>query len=93
MSSKHTQAIVWGDDSGLLYDFVVVKTSDQEENVVARPGFTVYYFVERSSSELTSFVGRWNFRFLSIISLRRVPMPTTRIYLQSYYMEKLCKVS
>jgi len=32
------------DDSGRLYDFVVAKTNDQEENVVARPGFTVHYF-------------------------------------------------
>ena len=29
------------DDSGRLYDFVVAKTNDQEENVIARPGFTV----------------------------------------------------
>jgi hypothetical protein len=29
------------DDSGRLYDFVVAKTNDQEENVVARAGFTV----------------------------------------------------
>ena len=29
------------DDSGRLYDFVVAKTNDQEENVVARPGFKV----------------------------------------------------
>ena len=28
-------------DSGQLYDFVVAETSDQEENVVARAGFTV----------------------------------------------------
>ncbi|KAF8491332.1 hypothetical protein F5888DRAFT_1057818 [Russula emetica] len=54
LSSEHSQAIVWGDeddddvsidsdndDSGRLYDFVVAKTNDQEENVVARPGFTM----------------------------------------------------
>jgi len=29
------------DDSGRLIDFVVAKTNDQEENVVARTGFTV----------------------------------------------------
>jgi hypothetical protein len=32
------------DDSGRLYDFVVAKTNDQEENVIARPGFTVRSF-------------------------------------------------
>ncbi len=42
------------DDSGRLYDFVVAKTNDQEENVVARPGFTVHFFVEIIFSELTS---------------------------------------
>ena len=35
------------DDSGRLYDFVVAKTNDQEENVVARSGFKVHYFLER----------------------------------------------
>ena len=57
LSSEHSQAIVWGDeddddisidsdndDSGRLYDFVVAKTNDQEENVIARPGFTVRRF-------------------------------------------------
>ncbi|KAH9988133.1 hypothetical protein BJV77DRAFT_1061467 [Russula vinacea] len=52
LSSEHSKAIVWGDedgddastdsdndDSGRLYDFVVAKTNDQEENVVAKPGF------------------------------------------------------
>lgn len=34
------------DDSGRLYDFVVAKTNDQEENVVARPGFLVPFPLE-----------------------------------------------
>ena len=39
------------DDSGRLYDFVVAKTNDQEENVVARPGFNVRFsFTKRSSA-------------------------------------------
>ena len=42
------------DDSGRLYDFVVAKTNDQEENVVARPGFTVHFFVGFLSLELSS---------------------------------------
>jgi hypothetical protein len=42
------------DDSGRLYDFVVAKTNDQEENVAARPGFKVHYLIGRSSSALTS---------------------------------------
>ena len=33
------------DDSGRLYDFVVAKTNDQEENVVARSGFKVHHFL------------------------------------------------
>ena len=57
LSSEHSRAIVWDDendddaltdpdddDSGRLYDFVVAKTNDQEENVVARPGFRVLFF-------------------------------------------------
>ena len=56
LSSAHSQAIVWGnevddmedtsigsdgdDDSDLLYDYKVAKTNEQE-NVVARQGFTV----------------------------------------------------
>jgi type IV secretory pathway protease TraF len=56
LSSEHSQAIVWGDedgddastdsdndDSGRLYDFVVAKTNDEEENVVAKPGFKVHF--------------------------------------------------
>jgi hypothetical protein len=42
------------DDSGRLYDFVVAKTNDQEENVVARPGFTVRSFRGNSILALTS---------------------------------------
>ena len=42
------------DDSGRLYDFVVAKTNDQEENVVARPGFTVHIFLDESLLILTS---------------------------------------
>jgi hypothetical protein len=34
------------DDSGRLYDFVVAKTNGQEENVVARPGFNVRFFLQ-----------------------------------------------
>lgn len=56
LSAKHSQAIVWGDevddqddasldletdDSDRLYDFMVAKTNDQEEDVIARQGFTV----------------------------------------------------
>jgi hypothetical protein len=54
LSAEHSQAIAWDDehdddaltdldidDSGRLYDFVVAKKNDQEENVVARPGFLV----------------------------------------------------
>jgi hypothetical protein len=58
LSSEHSQAIVWGDeddeDSDRLYDFVVAKTNDQEESVVARPGFTVHFFVKTLSLKLTS---------------------------------------
>ena len=57
LSAAHSQAIVWGnevddmedssidsdsdDDSDRLYDYTVAKTNEQEENVVARQGFTV----------------------------------------------------
>ena len=56
LSSKHSQAIVWEDKGdgpngtsldlakvGLdrLFDFMVAKKSEQEENVIARQGFTV----------------------------------------------------
>ena len=40
--------------SSRLYDFVVTKTNDQEENVVARPGFTVILFIERFFLAFTS---------------------------------------
>ena len=42
------------DDSGRLYDFVVAKTNDQEENVVARLGFTVRVFLDGFLLILTS---------------------------------------
>jgi hypothetical protein len=59
LSAEHSKAIVWNDDgddddvsthsedddSDRLYYFEVAKTNDQEENVVARPGFTVYIFI------------------------------------------------
>ncbi|KAF8270133.1 hypothetical protein EI94DRAFT_1572289 [Lactarius quietus] len=56
LSAEHSQAIVWGDeiddltdtsldsendDSGRLFNFEVAKTNEQEENVIARQGFTV----------------------------------------------------
>ncbi|KAF8270139.1 hypothetical protein EI94DRAFT_1572222, partial [Lactarius quietus] len=56
LSAEHSQAIVWGDevddsddasveaendDSDRLYDFMVAKTNEQEENVIARQGFTM----------------------------------------------------
>ncbi len=58
LSSEHSQAIMLGDedddDSGRrLYDFIVAKTNDREENVIARPGFTVS-FVENFLLALTS---------------------------------------
>ncbi len=42
------------DDSGRLYDFVVAKTNDQEEDVIAQPGFTVHISLEGSLLILTS---------------------------------------
>ncbi|KAH8986023.1 hypothetical protein EDB92DRAFT_1949474 [Lactarius akahatsu] len=56
LSTEHSQAIVWGDevddmdgaslhseniDSDRLYDFMVAKANEQEENVIARQGFTM----------------------------------------------------
>ena len=53
LSTGHSQAIVWGDrvdyaecdsendESDGLFDFKLAKTNKQEENVVARQGFTV----------------------------------------------------
>ena len=60
LSAEHSQAIVWGDevddpddasvdvvedDSDRLFDFMVAKTNEQEENVTARLGFTVQCFI------------------------------------------------
>jgi hypothetical protein len=83
------------DDSGRLYDFVVAKTNDQEENVVARSGFKVPYFIERffGIDLAFSLVGRWTPRFLFMDSLRLGFTSTRRNYLRGYYMEKPCKVS
>ena len=65
MSLEHSQAIVWGDEpedrhdipavpgtggSNRVYDFVVAKTNDKEENVCARPGFKVIFFSWNSFS-------------------------------------------
>jgi hypothetical protein len=49
------------DDSGRLYDFVVAKTNDQEENIVARPGFKVLFCRKLFLDIDLSFflVGRW----------------------------------
>ena len=33
------------DDSDRLYDFMVAKTNEQEENVIARQGFTVWCLI------------------------------------------------
>jgi hypothetical protein len=55
VSAEHSNAIVWdeddddddisthseNDESDRLYYFEVAKTNDQEENVIARQGFTV----------------------------------------------------
>jgi hypothetical protein len=63
LSEKHSQAIVWDDeekddddvstppkesDNGDLHYIEVVKTDDEEENVVARPGFTVWVIMTYS---------------------------------------------
>jgi hypothetical protein len=65
LSAEHSKAIVWdddndddddvsthseNDDSDRLYYFEVAKTNDQEENVVARPGFTVQLFMMHTFS-------------------------------------------
>jgi hypothetical protein len=83
------------DDSDRLYDFVVAKTNDQEENIVARPGFKVLFLQNTllSIDLNVSLVGRWTRRFSSINNLRPGPTSTTRIYLRGSYMEKLFKVS
>ena len=56
LSAEHSQAMVWGDeiddpddasvdaesdDSDRLYDYMVAKTIEKEDNIVARQGFTV----------------------------------------------------
>jgi len=38
------------DDSGRVIEFIVAKTNDQEENVIARPGFTVCSFIGHTIS-------------------------------------------
>ena len=84
------------DDSGRLYDFVVAKTNDQEENIVARPGFKVNCFCRTLFLGIglnVSLVGRWTRRFLSIDNVRPGSTSTTRIYLRGSYVEKLFKVS
>ena len=60
LSAEHSQAIVWADevdapgntsldlendDSNRLFDFTVAKKAEQEENVIARQGFTVRYLI------------------------------------------------
>lgn len=82
------------DDSGRLYDFVVAKTNDQEENVVAKPGFKVLFsYCFPSIDHKFSLVGRWTPRFSSINDLRPEFTSTIRTYLRGFYMEKLCKAS
>ena len=58
LSAEHSQAIVWedavgepddasldskDDASNWLFDFMVAKNSKQDENAIARQGFTVCY--------------------------------------------------
>jgi hypothetical protein len=109
LSSEHSRAIVWDDendddaltdpdddDSGRLYDFVVAKTNDQEENVVARPGFTVHFFMEPTvylALTPTLLVERLTPCSLSINDLHLRYSSTARSCLQDYSMEKLPKVS
>jgi hypothetical protein len=72
LSSEHSQAIVWGDeaddledastdsdsddDSDRLYDYTVAKMNEQEENVIARQGFTVRYLITHSLPVLTTSI-------------------------------------
>ena len=64
LSAEHSQAIVWGDevddpddasadvvedDSDRLFDFMVAKTNEQEENVTARLGFMVRCIITSAS--------------------------------------------
>jgi hypothetical protein len=56
ISTEHSELIVWGDEadyassdseddeSDQFFDFILAETSKQEENVVARQGFTVNIF-------------------------------------------------
>jgi hypothetical protein len=83
------------DDSSRLYDFIVAKTNDQEENIVSRPGFKVLFCRSLFLGIDLSFslLGRLTRHFLSINDLRPASMSTTRTYLQGYYTEKLFKVS
>jgi hypothetical protein len=64
LSSEHSQVIVWGDegddledtsidsdsddDSDRFYDYIVTKTNEQEEDVIARQGFMVGYLLTYS---------------------------------------------
>jgi hypothetical protein len=74
LSAEHAKAIVWGDDvdevddassdsdnddSDWLYDYTVAKTNEQEENVIARQGFTVRYLILATHAlpVLTSIIG------------------------------------
>ena len=72
LSSVHSQAIVWGNevddmedasidsssdnDSDRLYVYKVAKTTEQEEKVVARQGFTVWYLIIHSLPVLTLII-------------------------------------
>ncbi len=67
LSAEHSQAIVWGDevdvpddesldlendDSDRLFDFMVAKTNEQEEDVIARQGFTVRCLIIHASPRI-----------------------------------------
>ena len=45
------------DDSDRLYDYTVAKTNEQEEDVIARQGFTVRYLKTQALPVLTSIIG------------------------------------
>ena len=45
------------DDSDRLYDYTVAKTNEQEEDVIARQGFTVGYLKTQALPVLTSIIG------------------------------------
>jgi hypothetical protein len=59
------------DDSGRLFDFFVAKINDQEENIVARAGFTVRLLVY-SSNNYFRFVFR---KMGSPLIVNRPPPP------------------